>query len=152
MPVLRKFIRTQQGWRNFMMEELKVNPAKIKIIGKGSSNGIDTDFFRRTGELESQAITIRKQFGAGPDDVVFSFVGRIVRDKGIVELVKAFKAVTDQLRDKVLPDGSVRRAFLLLVGPFEQALDPLPNDVVTFLGERQTGDSGQVSNGMFVRG
>ncbi len=129
----QKVYPNSRGLENFMTQELKVSPAKIKIIGKGSSNGIDVDFFRRTEELENQAITIRKQIGAGPEDVVFSFVGRIVRDKGIVELVKAFKSVTDQLRDKVLPDGSVKRAFLLLVGPFEQALDPLPKDVVEFL-------------------
>jgi glycosyltransferase involved in cell wall biosynthesis len=129
----QKIYPNSAGLEKFLIEELKVNAKKVKIIGKGSSNGIDTDFFRRTADLENQAIAIRKQFGAGPEDVIFSFVGRIVRDKGIVELVRSFKAITDGLRDNVLPDGSVKRAFLLLVGPFEQALDPLPHDVVTFL-------------------
>lgn len=128
-----KIYPNSAGLKKFLVEELKVNPAKVRIIGKGSSNGIDTTFFRRTAELEEQAIALRRKYDIQPDDVVFSFVGRIVRDKGIVELVKAFKAVADQLTDKVLPDGSIRRAFLLLVGPFEQALDPLPVGVVTFL-------------------
>lgn len=129
----QKIYPNSAGLEKYMIEELKTNPTRVKIIGRGSSNGIDANYFKRTRELEDQALALRKQHNIQPDDLVFSFVGRIVRDKGIVELVQAFKSIADQLTYVVLPDGSTRRAFLLLVGPFEHALDPLPDEVVTFL-------------------
>ncbi len=49
------------------------------------------------------------------DDFVFVFVGRIVGDKGINELVNAF--------DKISSETS--NVKLLLVGPYEEDLDPL---------------------------
>lgn len=52
------------------------------------------------------------------DDLVFIFVGRLVRDKGINELVQAFKQL-----------ASENKSFsLLLVGPFEQDLDPITEE------------------------
>jgi glycosyltransferase involved in cell wall biosynthesis len=94
--------------------------SKFKIIGKGSSNGIDTTWFSRTPELETNARTIREKYGITKDTIVFSFVGRLVRDKGLIELVEAFKKLN-------LPSR------ILLVGSFEDHLDPLPSEVMTFL-------------------
>jgi glycosyltransferase involved in cell wall biosynthesis len=93
---------------------------KFKIIGKGSSNGIDTTFFSRSPELEANAKAIREKYEITEDAIVFSFVGRLVRDKGLVELVEAFKKLTIPSR-------------LLLVGPFENHLDPLPDEAMKFL-------------------
>jgi glycosyltransferase involved in cell wall biosynthesis len=93
---------------------------KFKIIGKGSSNGIDTTFFSRTDALSHDAKSIRQKHGIAETDFVFSFVGRLVKDKGLVELVVAFQKLN-------LPSR------LLLVGPFEDHLDPLPDEVMTFL-------------------
>ena len=115
------------GLEQFMLSNLNASPAKVRMIARGSSNGIDVSLFSRTPDLEEQAITLRQQHGIGPGDLVFTFVGRVVRDKGIVELVEAFKAVSDQ--------AYPRRTFLMLVGPFEQELDPLPEDVVRFINE-----------------
>jgi glycosyltransferase involved in cell wall biosynthesis len=117
------------GLKQFMLEALNTRPNKVSIIGKGSSNGIDTGFFQRTPALEEQACSWRQQQGIESHDVVFSFVGRIVRDKGIVELVEAFKT----LKAKQAATGSSSRLFLVLVGPFEQDLDPLPPEVHAFL-------------------
>jgi glycosyltransferase involved in cell wall biosynthesis len=96
----------------------------LKIIGNGSSNGIDTIYFKRTEMLENEAQRIREKYGISPDDIVFSFVGRVVKDKGITELTNAFK-------DLQMPAS--KKCFLLIVGPFEDDLDPLPNDVRNFL-------------------
>jgi glycosyltransferase involved in cell wall biosynthesis len=97
---------------------------KFAIVGKGSSNGIDTTFFKRTEALDQQALQIREKYGIRANDVVFCFVGRVVRDKGIGELVAAFQ--------KLEPVGDAR-LFLLLVGHFEQELDPLEPADVEFL-------------------
>jgi glycosyltransferase involved in cell wall biosynthesis len=114
-----------QGLERFIIDELKADCEKVRVIGKGSSNGIDVVKFSRTSELVGQAQAIRKKFGIADNDIVFSFVGRIVRDKGVVELVESFKSLTVR--------SSKGKAFLVMVGPFEEDLDPLPAETVKFL-------------------
>jgi lipopolysaccharide/colanic/teichoic acid biosynthesis glycosyltransferase len=115
------------GLKKFIESEIS-SSFKLKVIGKGSSNGIDTYFFQRRENVEREALAIRRQHGIGPDDLVFSFVGRVVRDKGIGELVEAFQRTRERL-------GSTRKIFLLVVGPLEQELDPLKPDDLHFLTE-----------------
>ena len=116
-----------EGLKKFLIEGLSANPAKVKVIGKGSSNGIDAGVFTRSQELVESARAIRRQHGIGENDIVFSFVGRVVRDKGVVELVESFKALNDRA-----PEAK-RKVFLIIVGPFEEELDPLPEEVVKVL-------------------
>jgi glycosyltransferase involved in cell wall biosynthesis len=84
-------------------------PQKLHLIGCGSSNGVDTE-----------------QFSPGPDEIrnatgipsgapVIGFVGRLTRDKGVPELIRAF--------DQILE--TVPSARLLLVGWFDQSDDAL---------------------------
>ena len=98
----------------------------IAIIGKGSTNGIDTAFFSRTELIESKAREIRNEFGIANEDTVFGFVGRIVRDKGIAELIAAFK----KLKKHEVRSG---RVVLMLIGSFENDLDPLSKEDSDFL-------------------
>lgn len=83
--------------------------AKLRMLGRGSSNGVDIE-----------------RYSPGPSDVrcrlkipqnapVVGFVGRLTRDKGVPELVEAFDAIL-----KAKPD-----AYLLLVGWFDAAEDAL---------------------------
>ena len=92
------------------------SPDKLRVIGDGSSNGINVQHFCKELFAEELVDPIRKQLGGS---FTFIFVGRIVRDKGICELVEAFTRLQQEHPD----------ARLLLVGDFEQELDPLPEDV-----------------------
>lgn len=76
----------------------------LKVLGYGNVKGIDLDYFKpaETTSKSHQGFT-------------FVFVGRIVRDKGINELVKAFDRLHQEHND-------VR---LVLVGPREDDLDPV---------------------------
>ena len=103
--------------------QFEIRNLKFKIIGRGSSNGIDSSFFSRTPELQNRADEIRKQYHIPEGAIVFSFVGRVVKDKGIIELITAFKMILKTRED----------AYLLLVGPLEQELDPLPAEVLDFI-------------------
>lgn len=88
--------------------------SKTKVIGNGSSNGIDTNYF----SLENTPDVIgrlRQELNLKDGDFVYCFIGRIVRDKGIEELISAF----DKLSKKI---SNVK---LILVGNFERELDPL---------------------------
>jgi glycosyltransferase involved in cell wall biosynthesis len=117
-----------EGLKKVVIEQVRTPANKVKVIGRGSSNGIDIATFTRSTELKQKADAIRKQHGITENDVVFSFVGRIVRDKGVVELVEAFKALSGA-QDSILKG----KMFLIMVGPFEEDLDPLPDEVVSFL-------------------
>jgi len=95
---------------NFMrFEGLDPNPSKLKIIGNGSSNGIDTDYYSRANVSFEQIEEIRKVAKPGSNAFVWLFVGRLVGDKGIFELIEAFLHVQAQY-----PEDQ-----LWLVGPFE---------------------------------
>lgn len=99
-----------------IMKEQKFCPAtKLRILGNGSSNGIDSTYFEITPSLIEQAAFLRKERGWMPHHFVFVFAGRIVKDKGMEELVKAFSNIHHRYRD----------TRLLLIGPFEESLDPL---------------------------
>lgn len=99
----------------FLVGEGYAATEKFKVIGKGSSNGIDTSYFDPSTFSGEEIEKMRTSLGIPQNDVVFVFVGRLVRDKGINELVEAF----DRL-NSINPATS-----LLLVGPFEQDLDPV---------------------------
>ncbi|MCP2043684.1 glycosyltransferase family 4 protein [Pontibacter sp. HSC-36F09] len=106
--------------KDFILKCNFCGPDKVKVIGNGSSNGIDTSFFSREQLNESKLQELKASLGIGPDDFVFIFIGRLVKDKGIQELVQAFVRLQQQhLHVK-----------LLLVGPFEQDLDPISDETL----------------------
>ena len=88
---------------------------KMKVLGKGSSNGINTDFFSVSTEIQQQANELRKSENISQDAWVWIFVGRIVKDKGIAELLEAFVKINASY-----PDDR-----LWLLGEEELDLDPL---------------------------
>jgi glycosyltransferase involved in cell wall biosynthesis len=102
------------GLKNFIQKNIKVPNRKIKIIGKGSSNGIDTQYFSRTKQIEFQSHIIRQRYDISDRNITFCFVGRVVKDKGIEELLVAFDRICKHFPAK-----------LLLVGHFEDHLDPI---------------------------
>lgn len=97
------------------LESEKIGKKKLKVIGAGSSNGIDSDFFSATESIKAAAEKLRKEAGVSEDDFVWIFVGRLVKDKGIGELLQAFT----QLQEKFPGDQ------LWLTGDEEPQRDPL---------------------------
>lgn len=111
-----------EGLKRYI-EKAVVISTPMRVIGKGSSNGIDTAFFSRTPEVMTHARSIRAQNNIGDHEIVFSFVGRIVRDKGISEIIQAFRRLSE----------THEHIRLFLIGPFEQDLDPLTDDELMYL-------------------
>ena len=83
----------------------------VGIIGNGSTNGVDLGHYRRTDRVAREANELRNRLGYSAGSFIVLFVGRIVRDKGIDELVDAIGALS-------VDDG--RRVSLLLVGSREK--------------------------------
>ncbi len=103
------------GLLNIIKQHRFCNDSKLKVIANGSSNGIDTDYFNPNLFSEAQKIALKSDLKIDENNFVFLFVGRLVKDKGINELVNAFERVQVEI-----PNSK-----LLLVGDFEPDLDPL---------------------------
>jgi glycosyltransferase involved in cell wall biosynthesis len=82
------------------------------VIGAGSSNGVDVTAFRPD---EDQVSALRTAYGIPHDAPVIGFLGRLVLDKGVVDLVEIFGRLVQRHAD----------LRLLLIGPFEEG-NPVP--------------------------
>lgn len=101
--------------KRIILEQKFSTSKKLKILGKGSSNGIDTKYFDPKLFSEKENDILRKALGINRNQFIYIFIGRIVSEKGINELISAFEKLYHV-------DCNVR---LLLVGPFESDLDPI---------------------------
>lgn len=99
----------------------KITGKPLNIIGNGNVNGIDTAHFSPDFYSVAEKVQLRSELKIEASDFVFVFVGRLVKDKGINELVSAFVKVQA---------SSSKKLKLILVGPLEQDLDPLAPDVL----------------------
>ena len=129
-----KVYPNSKGLEKFILENIYVKKEKVKVIANGSSNGIDTSHFNPDKYTQKQNQALREQLGIQEQDFVFIFVGRLVGDKGINELVRAFTAINEQslVTSYSLP---VTNSKLLLVGPFENELDPLHKETLVTIDQ-----------------
>lgn len=99
--------------RRVAVDDHLVDPVKAVVLGDGS-NGVDAQRFAPQPD-DTLRQEVRAKFGIPEDAVVIGFVGRLVGDKGIVELTRAWSGLRDRFP----------HLHLLLVGPFEER-DPVP--------------------------
>jgi glycosyltransferase involved in cell wall biosynthesis len=93
----------------------KITNKPLNVLANGNVNGIDTAYFNRDTISFEQQQQLRKTLDIKPSDFVFIFVGRLVSDKGINEIVSAFKQIQPLFS----------KAKLLMVGGIETELDAL---------------------------
>lgn len=79
------------------------------VVWNGSVNGIDACKFNPNNYYDK--VAIREKYGISKDNFVLTFVGRIVKDKGVNELVEAFSVLSQKNSEMKL----------LLIGRFEEA-------------------------------
>ena len=92
---------------------------KQTLLLRGTCNGIDIKRFNRYGIQHEVLLDLREQLGFDDDDCVIGFTGRLVKDKGIIELVEAFSILQEKY-------SNIR---LLLVGMLEER-DALPKNII----------------------
>lgn len=97
-------------------ERDRLNAASKNIIlGNGTCNGIDTmGKFNPDSYSLDDCLKMRADMGISPCDRVVGYVGRIVKDKGINELIEAWKKI----------EKNHTNVKLLLLGPIESR-DPI---------------------------
>jgi glycosyltransferase involved in cell wall biosynthesis len=105
--------------RKFLVDDKVVDHQRISVLCEGSVSGVDLERFDPTLPTWRRAET-RKRLGIGETSLVIIFVGRLTRDKGITELIEAFRTLQQFHKD----------VDLVLVGPYESIRDTLPAEIL----------------------
>jgi len=109
--------------RDVVIKESLCPDSKVKVLVNGSICGIDaTTKFNPVNVGDHIRLAMRRNYGIPNDALVIGFVGRVVRDKGLLELVQAWKTLRQEFPT----------LYLLVVGSFEPQ-DPLPPSVEKLL-------------------
>ena len=109
-----KIYPNSKGLETFLIEVLNVPVEKLKVLGSGSSNGVDIEYFNPTPEILNNSQFLKAKYDL-ENCFVYTFVGRIVKDKGVEELLDAF----------VKLDSEQENIKLVFVGWEEPLTDPL---------------------------
>jgi glycosyltransferase involved in cell wall biosynthesis len=109
----------------YVRDNKLVAEKKLQVIGLGSSNGINLNRFNALALQSSKEEELKKQLQYDENLAYLLSVGRIVKDKGIDELLVAF--------DKLYLQNTGLR--LILLGSFEEELDPVSDNAKRILKE-----------------
>jgi glycosyltransferase involved in cell wall biosynthesis len=115
-----------QVWPNsnslmqFIIKNKLCKVSKLKIIAKGSTNGININRFSKENLDEKIIQSIKEEINYSPQHIYLLCIGRLVVDKGIAELVHVFTQLQKTNDD----------LMLILVGEYETVLDPLPQETL----------------------
>lgn len=93
--------------------EYRITNKPLIIIANGNVNGVDLEYFKSSHFTVTDCDKLKQKLSVNLGDFVYVFVGRLVKDKGINELVAAFVNLNKP------------QCKLLLVGPYEVDRDPL---------------------------
>ncbi len=105
-----RVIADSHSQRLFLINNHVAKPSEIVVLAEGSVAGVDLTRFAYRAEIRSQ---IRAQHSIPSGAIVFVFLGRLNRDKGLMNLARAFKAAA----------GRNTSIHLLIVGPDEDRLE-----------------------------
>lgn len=114
-----RVIAVSHSLRQVALRERLCAPERIKVLLQGSGDGVDVTTFDPQAVTPAQVQALRARYGIPADATVIGFVGRIVRDKGVVELARAWRGLRERHP----------AAHLLLVGAPEEG-DPVPPELL----------------------
>ncbi len=108
---------------DYIKQNKLVKESKLQVIGQGSSNGVDLKRYSQGAILPGKLEEIKKLVNYDEQYLYLLNMGRIVKDKGIDEVLKAFSIVY----------GDNNRLRLIVLGAFEDDLDPISEEARTLL-------------------
>lgn len=119
------------GLKQIILEMKYCRDSKLKVLANGSSNGVNIDFFKPNfaiNNIDEYKSICRKKYNLDENDIVFLYVGRIAKDKGINELIDAFGKLNREQSNTIK---------LILIGPFEKDHGILDNKTKRMLEENE---------------
>lgn len=113
-----------KGMLSFFTSNSKLDPSKFCLIGKGSTLGVDLGKFNRQVLKENHLVAATMRILPGENDFIILAVGKLIKRKGIEDLVAAF------LKSKI-----VSFSKLVLIGSFDKEEEPLDQEIVQTIRE-----------------
>ncbi len=119
-----KIIPEGNGVKNDLLA-YSITSKPLEIVANGNINGVNMEFYNPALFDDNLIMQLKEDLNISINDYVFVFAGRLVGDKGINELIKAFSNFNKKFEN----------SKLLLVGTYENTYDPLSpqtiNDIKT---------------------
>ncbi|WP_274476225.1 glycosyltransferase family 4 protein [Mangrovimonas aestuarii] len=110
--------------QSYIINNIYNDKKKIFLIGNGSSNGIDLEYYNKKSVPLEILKQCKEKYDIRDTDIVLSYVGRLAHYKGVNELIEAFV----ELQNKI---GNLK---LLLIGAIEE-INPLKEDNLKQINE-----------------
>jgi glycosyltransferase involved in cell wall biosynthesis len=102
----------------YIRKKKLVNEKKLSVIGYGSSNGVDLNRYSVNALKTEKIQAVKKLLKYDGELIYLLSMGRIVKDKGINELMQAFNILYEEYP----------RLRLIVLGRFEDQLDPISEE------------------------
>ncbi len=118
-----KVYPNSHGLRKFIIDKKLAQANRVEVLANGSSNGINSQYFDINEDIEKEVSSLKSYLKLNEGELIFLFVGRLVADKGINELIKAFDAIS----------RIYSNSRLILVGAMEEDLDPISGESLMIL-------------------
>tara|TARA_Y100000589_G_C27196845_1_gene647243 strand:+ start:1859 stop:2989 length:1131 start_codon:yes stop_codon:yes gene_type:complete len=116
--------------REFLCAKKIIKRVKSEVLAEGSVNGVDTTIFKPS---KTDRLQVRKKLFINEDTKLLVFAGRLTKDKGIFDLIEAFKIIKSKGYS----------AKLLLIGPDEENIinkialtENLLNSEIIYIGPK----------------
>jgi glycosyltransferase involved in cell wall biosynthesis len=85
--------------RDFLIDNRIVSEGKSHVLGDGSISGVDVDRFSHNASVRKM---LRECLDVANSTIIFLFIGRLKRDKGVFELALAFASISKEIDDLAL--------------------------------------------------
>ena len=112
------------GMLSFFTSNTKVDSSKYSLIGNGSPLGVNLEKFNRQVLKENHLVAATMRILPGENDFIILAVGKLIKRKGIEDLVAAF------LSSKIVSSSK-----LVLIGTFDKEEEPLDQDILQSIRE-----------------
>lgn len=107
--------------RQFLIRNRIITEKQSRVLGEGSISGVN---IQRFTPIEGLKPTLRREIGIDEHKIVFTFMGRLNRDKGVYELFAAFnRLIETRPKAYLLFIGNDEEDCLLHVGDYTNIVD-----------------------------
>ena len=124
LNIATRVIVNSDSLRKYLVESGYISNAKSYVLGHGSSNGVDLEYYKVDSSTSLNSIQVRNNFGILKKDIVLAFIGRVMLEKGIKELLDAFLYLNDIYNN----------IHLLVIGTLEnESRKRLPTELLSLI-------------------